>query len=226
MENVSTMVDSILNALWWPWSRNSNSNTNQPSLSTTLSASTSITRTIASTTTTNLVANNDLQVSTSSSLAFNSSYYIPFGSLFNPFVANETSVNTTTTNFTEFFTTVNNFISNSSLFSYSNHSTIHPSLDFSTNNNSGVDINSENLDYYYNFGENATSINHSFIFATTRNNNTNDKILLDSAADESTIYLIQIVVTAIILGIVILATVIGEYIFFYLFKIQQIFKNY
>lgn len=215
MENASIMVDSILNALWWPWSRNSNSNTNQPSPTTTSSissSSTSTTTTIASTTTSDLIVNNDLQISSSIPAPSTSSYYIPFGSLFNPFVANDTSVSTTASNYTEFFTTINKFTSNSSLLSYSNYSTIRPLINFSTNDidDSSGGTSGENLDYYYNFGENATSINHSYIFATTRANDTNGKILLDSAEGESTIYLIQIVVTAIILGIVILATVIGK----------------
>lgn len=214
MENVSTMVDRILNALWWPWSQNSNSHTNQPSPTSSLFSSSFATTNIDSPTTSVPVVKNELQISSTSS------YYIPFGSLFNPLVANETSVSTPASNFTEFFTTINNFTSNSSLLAYSN-STVRPLLDFSTSDNSSGDINNENIDYYYNFGENATSINHSYILATTRNNYTNGKILLDSAAGESTIYFIQIVVTAIILGIVILATVIGEY-FLFILKIFSI----
>lgn len=217
MENVSTMVDSILNALWWPWSRNSNENTNQP-YSTTSSTSSSLSSsslsssssTIASTTTSDFVVNHDLRVlSSATSVSSTSSYYIPFGSLFNPFVANDTSTTSTVSNFTEFFTTIS---SNSSLLAYSNYSTLRPLLNFSAanENDESSGVSGENLDYYYNFGENATSINHSYIFTTTRTNDTNGSIFLDSAGDESTIYLIQIVVTAIILGIVILATVIGE----------------
>lgn len=218
MENVSTMVDSILNALWWPWSRNSNENTNQPysttsatssSLSSSSLSSSSSSSTIASTTS-DFVVNNDLRVSSSAtSVSSSSSYYIPFGSLFNPFVANDTSTTSTVSNFTEFFTTIS---SNSSLLAYSNYSTLRPLLNFSAanENDDSSGVSGENLDYYYNFGENATSINHSYIFTTTRTNDTNGSIFLDSAGDESTIYLIQIVVTAIILGIVILATVIGE----------------
>ncbi|XP_063697062.1 5-hydroxytryptamine receptor-like, partial [Culicoides brevitarsis] len=210
MENVSTMVDSILNALWWPWSRNSDQPSSSSSSSISLSSSPAATKTIASTIPSSL--NDDLQFSSSpssvSSTSSPASYYIPFGSLFNPVVANDTSViGTAASNISELFTTGNN----SSLFAYSNFSTFRPFLDFNAANESGSgDVTSDNLDYYYNFGENITSINHSYIFASPRTNNSHDKILLDGPAGESTFHLIQIVVTAIILGIVILATVIGN----------------
>lgn len=231
MEHVFTMVDSILNALWWPWSRNSESTSNQPTVSSTTTTTVTTTTTIDTTQFSDSISSNDFQISSSSSSP-SASYYIPFGSLFNPFVTNDTGVNasvssTLPSNFSEFFTSINNFTTNSSLLSYSNYTaTFGPSLNLSVNdtnlyNGTSIsgsgEITGENFDYYYNFGENATSINHSYIFMTTRTNDTSNKIFFDSAEGESTFYLIQIVVTAIVLGIVILATVIGEY-YFNLFK--------
>lgn len=205
MENVSTMLDSILNALGWPWSRK-----NQPSSSSTLQinhhlteeATTTLASTLLTSDSENVVTTNTVSKFTPQ-LPFDA-YFLPFPTFYNPF--NETNIPNVIHNITETFTI----------------STPNTTLNYFPNDS--TQINSENLDYYntwwnncnttfncqyysqFDLGENATSINHS--------HSTNSTISNDyDTFDESTIYLIQIIVTAIILGIVILATVIGKWIF-------------
>lgn len=193
---VYIMVDSILNAPWWPWSRTTKVS------STTVVASAESTSTVNSIISTASDYDYDWGITTPSPLPplFSS---ISVNLTGNVIISDKFNISSIGTNIFD---------------NYSNNFIINDTTDFSSSSNtSGSGSSSSNAENDFNWW-NCTGC-RLFLDATSSNNSSINQTRFGDD-NESTIYLIQVILTALILGVVILATVIGKcfYSFFYPFS--------
>lgn len=168
------MVDSILNAPWWPWSRTKVTSTARAPVAYTPARSTSSINSIISTASTD-----DYDYDWGTAPSFPSISVNLTGNAISSDKFN-VSLGTTFDNYTTGFI-------------------INDTTDFATGATDG--------DYNW---WNCTSCQFFLDTASTNNSSINHTRMQFDDDNESTIYLIQVVLTAIILGVVILATVIGK----------------